>query len=165
LCCKVLGVRGVDKPQYEWCTYCTVGKGCTIYADRPQDCRDFNCTYIMPGSMVGEHWFPARSKMVLCSDPSVPLIEIHVDKGMPDNWRKEPFYSDLKAWSQRALQDEGQIMVCLPDRNIVILPDRDVDLGKVEKDEVLLRSERMTPSGPVLDIEKVKADDPRLARR
>ena len=165
LCCKVLAVHGASKPKRQWCKHCKVGKGCAIYADRPQDCRDFNCMYISGGAgALGEHWFPAQSKMIVCADPTIPRIEIQVDDGRADAWRREPFYSEIKAWSRAALRDGGQVMVCLPDRTIVILPQEDVDLGKLEESDRILWSERMTASGPVPHVEKALPGDPRLAQ-
>jgi hypothetical protein len=161
LCCKVLAVHGVPKPKRQWCQHCSAGKGCAIYDERPQDCRDFHCMYVT-NAALGAHWFPAHSKMILCSDPTIPRIEIHVDEGRADAWRKEPYYSEIKAWSRAALAADGQVMICLPDRTIVVLPHKDVDLGKLEETDRILCFETMTASGPMPDVEKVRADDPRL---
>jgi hypothetical protein len=39
----------------------------------------------------------------------------------------------------------------------VILPDRDVPVGIVEAGDRLVFKERLTPKGPVIDVEKVSA--------
>ena len=49
LCCKLLQVPEVEKPLGEWCRHCDKGVGCTIYAERPQRCRDFFCGYLQIG--------------------------------------------------------------------------------------------------------------------
>jgi hypothetical protein len=158
LCCKVLGIDAIGKPRRQWCGNCRAGKGCTIYADRPDECRDFNCVYVTTKAL-GEHWFPARSKMIVCSDPATNRLEIHVDEGRENAWRAEPFYSEIKQWAQAAARNNGQILVCLPDRTIVILPHADVDLGRLEEDDRILCLETMTPNGPVPEVRKVKASD------
>ena len=139
LCCKVLGVTAVDKPQHVWCRHCTVGEGCAIHAERPQMCRDFYCMYVMNGSGLGEHWLPARSHMVLCSVPSVPRIEVHVDDSVPDAWRKAPYLGELRAFSRVALQNQGYVMVYEPDRMHVIMPDRIIDLGEPHPDKRIVQ--------------------------
>jgi hypothetical protein len=48
-------------------------------------------------------------------------------------------------------------------RAIVILPDREVDLGPVGDDEVVVTRERRTPRGLELDAIKLKRDDARAA--
>lgn len=158
LCCKVLGVEAIGKATRQWCAHCGVGKGCAIYAERPDECRDFNCLYVI-NETLGEHWFPARSKMIVCSNPAVGRLEVHVDDGRVNAWRSEPFYSEIKEWSRAAAQDNGQILVCLPDRTIVVLPHADVDLGKLEEDDRILCLEVMTPNGPMPEVRKVKATD------
>ena len=50
LCCKLLAVGkdGVDdfkKPQGKWCKHCFDG-GCRIYAYRPPDCEEYECTWL-----------------------------------------------------------------------------------------------------------------------
>lgn len=158
LCCKVLGVESVGKEKGQWCAHCRVGKGCSIYADRPDDCRAFNCVYVA-SEALGEHWFPARAKMIVCSNPEVARLEIHVDEGRVNAWRTEPYYSEIKQWARAATRDNGQILVCLPDRTIVILPHADVDLGRLEQDDRILCQEIMTPQGRLQDVRKVKVTD------
>jgi hypothetical protein len=45
LCCKLLGVKKISKPQGQWCQHCQIGKGCKIYAQRPKECEDFTCLW------------------------------------------------------------------------------------------------------------------------
>ena len=46
LCCKVMGVKDVT-PAGEWCQHAKKSRGCAIYDDRPQPCRDFQCLWVM----------------------------------------------------------------------------------------------------------------------
>lgn len=43
-CCTVLGVRELEKPNYQRCDH-ECAKGCAIYASRPQTCRDYYCMW------------------------------------------------------------------------------------------------------------------------
>ena len=55
----------------------------------------------------------------------------------------------------------GHVIVCVRSRRIVILPDRDVDLGIVEDDEMIVVGEQKSPTGLELEPVKIKRDDPR----
>lgn len=54
MCCKLPAAPPSTqlpegKPAGVWCQHCDKGKGCRIYADRPQGCRDFMCLWkVMP---------------------------------------------------------------------------------------------------------------------
>jgi hypothetical protein len=45
MCCKVAAVPEIDKPASTWCRNCDKSKGCKIYQQRPQACRDFYCLW------------------------------------------------------------------------------------------------------------------------
>lgn len=152
LCCKLLGIDALGKPKAQWCPHCKPGSGCTIYSDRPDECRTFDCLYVS-GPQLGEHWFPARSKMIVCVNDAVGRIEIHVDGDRPGAWRAEPFHAEIRSWAKAAAADDGQILVCLPDWTIVVLPDRDVDLGSLDTDDRIL----VTRTGSHVDVRKMKA--------
>lgn len=162
LCCKVLSITELNKPQSKWCDHCNIGKGCKIYDERPAECRHFYCGYLT-WPMVDEHWFPARSKLVIVSELEGHRIAVHVDPGRPNAWREQPFYSELKQWSAFAAEDRHQVVVCIGSRAIVIFPDRDVDLGPVASDERIITLETKRPMGNRLEAMKLKADDPRIA--
>lgn len=45
LCCKVMGVVALDKPEGQRCPRCAWRRGCLDYASRPEECRTFNCQW------------------------------------------------------------------------------------------------------------------------
>jgi len=47
LCCKLLGVRELAKPPMQWCQHCSIGVGCRIYERRPNECRNFDCLWLL----------------------------------------------------------------------------------------------------------------------
>jgi hypothetical protein len=163
LCCKLLAVQEINKPAATSCHHCDEGRGCKIYSARPTQCRLFNC-YFLTNDKLGEAWRPSKSKIVVVITPDGRRIGAHVDPERPGAWRREPFYSKLKAWSREALAAPGQlgqVLVSIGKHTIVILPDRNVDLGEVESDELVITEGRPTPSGTVLQAFKIKRDDPR----
>src|SRR5262245_34979797 len=58
LCCKLLNIDELNKPANTWCQHCRPGKGgCSIYADRPPDCRTFACGWLTHPEF-GDIWKP-----------------------------------------------------------------------------------------------------------
>ena len=39
-------IEEVNKAAANWCSHCTVGKGCNIYPERPHECRVFTCLWL-----------------------------------------------------------------------------------------------------------------------
>jgi len=50
-CCYIPAVPSLAKPAYELCRHSSKG-GCRIYAERPQECRDYSCLWL--SSELGE---------------------------------------------------------------------------------------------------------------
>lgn len=162
MCCKVLRIEALQKPQGEWCPNCAVGKGCKIYSERPTECRNFTCGYLSWEGLP-EYWFPARSKMVVASEGDGRRIAVHVDPSVPASWRAEPYYSDIKSWAVGAAAEGRQVIVGIKNRQIVIFPDRDVDLGPVARDEGVVVRQLTGPAGTRFEAAKVNIADPRIA--
>ena len=162
LCCKALEIEVLNKAPGVWCAHCKPGAGCTIYSRRPRECGDFFCDYLK-NPELGEEWKPSTSKIVVVSELADNRIAVYVDPQRPDAWRQEPYYSRLKQWARAAVPHRGQVLACVAGRTYVVFPDRDVDLGVVGDDELIVTSERTTPLGVQLDASKIRKDDP-LAR-
>jgi hypothetical protein len=150
LCCKVLSIEALGKPAGAWCVHCKVGSGCTAYDARPTACRVFHCDYLLQPAFTAE-WKPSISRLVVTSDGALNRITVHVDPAKPDAWRRSPYYGTLKQWSQHAAANRGQVVVMIGTRAIVIFPNRDVDLGVVTSDELIVTGERRSPSGSYLE--------------
>lgn len=94
LCCKLPYVAELNKSIDTWCTHCEPGKGCTIYTDRPQQCRDFRCWWL--DGRLSDEWYPARCKMFVHTlSVAARRILVTVDPAFPNAWRREPYYSTL----------------------------------------------------------------------
>uniref|UniRef100_UPI003100AFE0 hypothetical protein n=1 Tax=Neorhizobium sp. EC2-8 TaxID=3129230 RepID=UPI003100AFE0 len=115
LCCRLPEISALDKPPDAWCRHCTEGQGCSIYADRPQLCRDFLCMW-MTDSGVPEAWQPLRSKMLVYEQG--PQLTILVDPDHPDVWKQEPYLSDLNAWAEAA-QARGHYVILFSGDEVV----------------------------------------------
>jgi hypothetical protein len=73
LCCKLLPTKEIEKPANVRCPHQRVGKGCSIYANRPMSCRLWSCQWLL-GEELGER--PDRSRLVV--DP-LPDFVVTVD--------------------------------------------------------------------------------------
>jgi hypothetical protein len=142
LCCKIMRIDALDKPVGKWCPHVVKGQGCSIYSSRPKECQEFYCLWLLDGAL-GDEWLPAKSKMVLAPDGN--RITAHVDGGWPSAWRSEPYYSQLKQWAWNAVEHGGQVCVSVNGLITVILPTKDVELGKCEPGDNIVVAE--TKSG------------------
>ncbi len=160
LCCKVLAVPSLDKPKDVWCPHCKTDWGCKIYDSKPGECDNFLCVYLV-NPEIDEAWKPSKSRIVLASENKGLKLVAYVDPARPDAWRKDPYYSHLRFWAQQAVQYKGQIIVCSAGKTWAILPDREVDLGVVPDDHVILTRIRRGTKHVELDAFTLHRDDPR----
>lgn len=149
LCCKVLAIEALQKPLGTWCAHCAAGKGCRIYERRPQECRDYYCAWLT-WPEASEAWRPSRAKIVLDFDRSGQALRAHVDPGRPGAWKAEPYYSQLKRWASQPGEGQRLVIVMIDDRAIVVLPDRDIDLGRIGPGETIATEQRRTPGGAMI---------------
>jgi hypothetical protein len=161
LCCKVLKVEGLGKPAGAQCAHCTVGSGCGIYNTRPQECRLFNCRFLEDAALR-EEWRPSKSKIVVTVTSDRQRIGAHVDPDRPGAWRREPFYSTFKSWARDLASHPdrvGQMYVAIGKHMIVILPDRNVDVGIVEDDEIVITKKAHGEKGLTYEAIKIKREE------
>jgi len=143
LCCKVIAVADFDKPPGVWCSHCIRGKGCGIYQTRPTDCRTFFCEWMLEKSL-GPEWKPERAKFALVVGEGTHLTAF-VDPGFPSAWRASPYFETFKRWSLEGARANPPriITIRVGARVTIVLPDREIDVGHVGRDE----SVRLVP-GP-----------------
>jgi hypothetical protein len=163
LCCKVLGIEALKKPPGRWCERCKVGTGCNMYEARPAECRGFVCGFLILPEL-DENWRPSASRLVIGFEGGSKTMLIQVDPDRPDAWKRAPYYQRLKEWSRRAVAGRAQVIVMIGLRAIVILPDRDVDLGLIGDDEMIVTEETRTARGIQLNAVKLKRKDPRATQ-
>ena len=153
LCCKLLGIKEIDKKEWTWCKHCNPGRGCGIYDSRPPSCQKFYCGY-RQSIDISEEWFPARSHMVLRAQ-GIGIV-CYVDPGYPDAWKQQPYHAALRAWARRATNMEHHVIVNVGGRTIAILPDKDVDLGFMQAGEKIVVAEGRSPTGSTYEAFRVQ---------
>jgi hypothetical protein len=145
LCCKLLRIDDGDfhKPAGQWCEHCKPSRdGCSIYNTRPMICRGFACGWLVDPN-VSDAWQPLRSKMVLSmtvNDTKTVAgaifrwlwFNIDVDPGSPGVWRREPYWSQLRAWALAGLRGTDDSVtwtrVTVGRRHFIVLPDDEVEI-------------------------------------
>jgi hypothetical protein len=157
LCCRVLGVGKLQKPPGQHCQHCEDNWGCLIYADRPNQCRDFNCGFLLMKDLA-EAWRPAISKLIVVPDEEARQMRVHVDPEHPDAWRVSPYYERLKEWARVSVSERMLVVVRIGAEAIVVLPDREVELGILEDDEIVKVEETKGSAGVSLQVTKIKRD-------
>jgi hypothetical protein len=153
LCCKVMAIEELDKPAGTWCRHCQPGRGCGTYDDRPGECREFNCLWLVD-DRFGPHWRPSKSKLVLAT--SADGIEVRCDPTFPDAWRKEPFLSEIRVLAASGEAHDVTMLVIIGQRMILLASDREFDLGVVGVDERIVRE---LDDGRLVGASVVKASD------
>jgi hypothetical protein len=93
MCCKLLAVKELEKPEGQWCANCAIGSGCRIYEIRPRPCRDFACIWLESQSQrspLPAELRPDRCKMVLSFAENRRDVLGHCDPASPDAWKGQP---------------------------------------------------------------------------
>ena len=132
MCCKVLHISELEKAAGVWCGHFKKGGGCGNYQARPQACRGFTCLWL-DSVRLDDAWRPDKAGFLMYPDKEGKRLNVVVDTGKPTSWKREPYYSKLKAMSQRAY-DGFELMICIGDRRVVMFPSEDVDLGVLNPD-------------------------------
>lgn len=120
LCCKVLGVREIDKLSGEWCRHAVSKRGCAIYADRPETCRTFRCLWL--DGLTGDDDRPDRVHGVLSTTASGAHVVLFEDVGYRGSARARlrGFFEELTASGEHVvLAIAGNETVLLGEPSIV----------------------------------------------
>jgi|SRR5215468_8732406 len=134
LCCFMLDVVELAKPQNMWCPNCRLGEGCAIYHDRPGICRGYTCAWLVNGSWP-DYWYPLQSKMIIDFEalPDRPVtLRVHCHPSYPDVWRQEPYFTDLKRRAERGQTGPNRYRVMIGNGREwthLVLPDGAVPLA------------------------------------
>lgn len=88
LCCKVMAIPELQKDDGVWCRHiCKNHKGCGIYEQRPEICRQFLCvwrqSHDMPKSMR-----PDKCGVVFGMGTREDIVAAYVDPSRPNAWKR-----------------------------------------------------------------------------
>ena len=129
-----MGIHALNKPRNVWCDHAMPKRGCAIYAERPQECRDFACTWLLDENL-GPEWKPDKCKMVLVSEEEKKRTMVYVDASHPDAWKKQPYLARLTALMQAGLPLGRLVFIDVGGKVSLMLPDRLEELGVLGRDD------------------------------
>lgn len=66
LYCKLIEITEIGKPARQWCPDWNKDKGCTIYNNRPEVCRDFSCLWL--AGKLPDRLSPRKTRVVAMQD-------------------------------------------------------------------------------------------------
>ena len=96
MCCTALEIPELKKPAGPACPNCILSGGCTIYADRPQVCRDFECLWLnsreLPVNMR-----PDKIGTILMEDEETDEYRAVCAPERPLAWRNPRVFAHLIA--------------------------------------------------------------------
>lgn len=146
LCCKLIGVRELEKAPHVWCRYYRKAHGCSVYADRPEGCAQFACDWLLD-ERLGEDWRPDRAGFVLHTGEGGALLNVDVDPADPTAWRREPYQSELRLWASRGLD----VRIWIARRCLRLTPAGEQDMGVQRPEVTFTTGGRMRRKGSGID--------------
>jgi hypothetical protein len=108
LCCTVMGVPSISKDRDERCTYMRQGR-CSVYAQRPGECREFNCLWLM--GLLPNELRPDKVKAVGNANAAGDILIFHIHPSSRGAHKKEP----LAGFIANAERKGVSIIVCCED--------------------------------------------------
>lgn len=106
LCCKLMGVPELKKPPARWCASCDQGTGCTVYAERPPSCRNFQCFWLMDENFP-EEFRPDRIHALAAFNDTPDSCVLHVDPAKPKAMRS----AEVQALTDALLKTYAKVFV------------------------------------------------------
>jgi hypothetical protein len=96
---------------------------------------------------------PDRAKFVTYVQANGVNLQIAVDPGFPNAWRKEPYYGRIKQWAREGAPEGRFVYVRIGARLIALLPDREQDLGQVDPGDDIFVARKRDAAGFGYEIE------------
>lgn len=128
MCCKLMHIPALQKPKHTWCPKYRKAAGCGIYADRPRECVEFMCLYLLAEDLP-ETWRPDKAKFMIWTGRESRRLIIEVDPAHPTAWKQPAYYPQIKSWSDRNHPEPLEVTVRVGDRVTIVFPEADIDLG------------------------------------
>lgn len=86
-CCYFPTAPELNKPTNEWCKHCDIGKGCSIYKDRPLSCKQFECLWYKQ-NQIPESLRPDKCGVMFELPDNCLTYVGYADPMTPDAWQE-----------------------------------------------------------------------------
>jgi len=87
LCCYFTSPPEIKKSEGEWCKYCIKIEGCSIYENRPESCKNFNCLW-KKQVQIPESLRPDKCGVMFELPDYCKTYIGYIDPERPDIWRE-----------------------------------------------------------------------------
>jgi len=107
LCCLVTEIPELSKPINVMCNFCD--QGCTIHAERPKSCRNYNCAWLL-GAM-DEDMRPDKCHVVIEPLPDESVVLALIEPG----YEESLVDLDLSEFTKRGasiVASDGRALFC-----------------------------------------------------
>lgn len=127
LCCTVMAVGEINKPENVKCSKLTTMGRCSIYSTKPASCTSYQCLWLA-GAMP-EELKPSRSRIVADTGSSGNIVVMHVSPYDRGAWNKPA----VKRWIE-SIADRIMVIVLCGEERIILghNADRNPRLVEVE---------------------------------
>ena len=100
LCCEILPIPEIQKPENVLCQNCTKNSGCNIYSSRPKSCIDFKCLFIET-DMV-EELRPNKCNIIFEKITETIYLGTR-QKDNLENWNTVPVKNYMKSLNEKGI--------------------------------------------------------------
>lgn len=135
LCCTLYEVADMGKKAGHACAHDKTD-GCGIWGLHPDSCQSFKCVWLKHDDLNGL-WRPDTAGFVMRFEPEGNSLCVDVDPARPGHWRREPYYAQLKLWSEGIRRGDSRVLVYAPEGLYVVTPDEDLHLRLPRRGERL----------------------------
>lgn len=105
-CCKVMKVKELNKPANTSCVHCVEGSGCSIYTERPESCRVYECLWLRSQKFekpFGPQLRPDRCQVVMGTLNNGNEVILYVEPGHRNAWKEATFSEALGLFCTRGI--------------------------------------------------------------
>lgn len=86
-CCVVTEIKVLNKPAGKLCTnYCTQSKKCSVYTERPNPCKTFECLYKQQ-EQIPDEYRPDRCHIMFELVAGTSTYIGYINANYPDSWK------------------------------------------------------------------------------
>lgn len=124
LCCKFTEIAELHKPINELCKHCKPEIGCSIYEDRPESCKKFECMWL------AENWVhELRPDLSHVMFETIPGSNTYV--GLIDPKYKSTWLTDTLDNKMQDIKSNGNPVVIRTGKNVNILVPESMDASVI----------------------------------
>lgn len=116
LCCTVMGIMELGKPDNQRCPKLNDIGRCTIYPTRPEECRSYSCMW--RAGLLPKHLSPERIHAVCNVSNDGKILVFNIDTRFPYRHKKGPLFDFIEEHSQ-----DFMIMVVQGDERLIFCPE------------------------------------------